>query len=470
MIRVVRVLLAGLLALPCCAPAAPPEATVQAVRNVSAEVKAAVATGSDWPTFLGPTGDSQSRETDIFTEWPTTGPKVLWQRKLGVSYGIGSVQAGRLYQFDRHDDQARLTCLDALSGQEQWRFEYPADYEDMYGYNDGPRCSPLVDGDRIYLYGVEGMLHCVRAADGKPLWQVDTAERFGVIQNFFGVGSNPVIEDRLLIVMVGGSSPETHRTYRGRLDKVQGNSTCIVAFDKMTGEVVYATGDDLAGYASLKLATIGGRRWCFAFARGGLLGFDPATGAVDFHYPWRAKKLESVNASTPVVVGDEVFISETYGPGSSLLKVRPGGYDVVWRDDPDSRDKAMQTHWNTPVYRDGYLYGCSGRHAYNAELRSVQWKTGKVMWSIPRLTRTSLLYVDGHFVCLGEYGQLFLLKADPERFQVVAMVAEGALQDAEGNTLLENPCWAAPIIAHRLLYVRGKDRLICLDLRPESYE
>jgi outer membrane protein assembly factor BamB len=313
------------------------------------------------------------------------------------------------------------------------------------------------------------MLYCLRTADGSVVWHVDTMERFGVIQNFFGVGSTPVIEDNLLIVMVGGSPPETRETYRGRLDEVQHNGTCLVAFDKMTGDVVWKAGDDLASYASLKLATIGGRRWGFAFAREGLLAFEPGTGEVDFHYPWRAKILESVNASMPVVVGDEVFISETYGPGSSLLKVRPGGFDIVWRDDAKSREKAMQTHWNTPVYRDGYLYGCSGRHTYNADLRCVAWKTGKVMWSVPRLTRTSLLYVDGHFVGLGEYGQLFVFKADPGEFRVVGMVAEGKLVDEPGLPLLEYPCWAAPIIANRLLYVRGKGRLLCLDLRPESY-
>jgi len=100
------------------------------------------------------------------------------------------------------------------------------------------------------------------------------------------------------------------------------------------------------------LATIGSRRWCFAFARGGLVDFDLATGKVDFHYAWRARLLESVNASVPVATGDEVFISEAYGPGSSLLRVRPGGYDVVWRDELRSRAKAMQTHWNTPIYHE----------------------------------------------------------------------------------------------------------------------
>ena len=420
---------------------------------------------SDWPTFLGHTGDGKSPETGVLTSWPEGGPPVVWHRRLVESYGIGSISGGRLYQFDRDGPNARLTCMDAKTAEEIWEFEYPTDYMDMYGYNGGPRCSPVVDEDRVYIFGAEGTLHCLQISDGTPIWRVDTAERFGVVQNFFGVGSTPIVEGSLLIVMVGGSPEESHRLPRGQLDRVIGNGSGIVAFDKMTGKVAYSITDELASYASLKTATIGGRRWCFAFARGGLVGFEPSTGKVDFHYPWRSKKLESVNASVPVVVGDEAFISETYGPGSSLLKVKPGVYEIVWRDELRSREKAMQTHWNTPIYHEGFLYGCSGRHTNEGELRCIDWKTGKVMWSIPRLTRTSLMYVDGHFVCLGEFGHLLLVKANPEKFELVASTM---VLDENDERLLEYPCWAAPILANGLLYVRGKDRLVCLDLRAPA--
>ena len=102
----------------------------------------------------------------------------------------------------RHDDQARLTCRDAATGEFLWKFEYPTDYEDLYGYNNGPRCCPVVDGDRVYILGAEGMLHCLTAADGQPVWKVNTNEQFGVVQNFFGVGAAPVIEGDLVIKWV----------------------------------------------------------------------------------------------------------------------------------------------------------------------------------------------------------------------------------------------------------------------------
>jgi len=418
---------------------------------------------ADWPGFLGPTGDSKSPERGIQTVWPETGPPVVWHRPLGTSYGIGSVAAGRYFQFDRQGNKARLSCLDAKTGELLWKFEYPTDYEDLVGYNNGPRCSPVIDEGLVYIYGAEGMLHCVRVDDGQLAWKVDTAKRFGVVQNYFGVGSTPVVEGDLLIAMVGGSPPESQGAGRFDLGRVTSNGTAVVAFDKRTGAVKYAVGDELASYATPRLATIDGRRWCFVFARGGLLGLDPTNGAIDFHYPWRSRLRDSVNASTPVVVGNEVFISETYGPGSSLLRVRPGGYEVVWRD-PPGRDKAMLLHWNTPIYHEGYL-GSSGRHASDAELRCIEWKTGKVMWSQPGLTRASLLYVDGHFVCLSENGVLRLIRATEKAY---VPVAEAVIRERPGGPeLIQPPAWAAPILANGLLYIRGDDRVVCLRLIPE---
>ena len=429
-------------------------------------------TGDDWPQFLGPNRDSKSAETGILTKWPEAGPRLVWSRKLGTGYGIGSISRGRFYQFDKLSNKATLLCLQAETGEELWRFAYDSDYNDLYGYNDGPRCSPLIDGNRVYIYGVEGKLHCLHAETGKLIWEVDTVAKFGVIQNFFGVGSTPIIEGNLLIVMVGGSAAEAKNIPPGQLDRVTGNGSAIVAFDKLTGEVRYKISDELASYASLQAATIEGRRWGFAFCRGGLLGFEPASGKIDFHYPWRDAKLESVNASTPVVVGKQVLISETYGVGAALLEVSPGKYSEVWNDSKRGRAKALQTHWMTPIAHDGFVYGASGRHTENAELRCVEWSTGKVMWSVPNTTRASLLYVAGHFVMLGEYGNLVLFRATPEKFDVVAEVllldkeAKPLVKNAEPRPLLKYPCWAAPILSHGLLYLRGEDRLLCVELIP----
>src|SRR5262249_55987113 len=158
------------------------------------------------------------------------------------------------------------------------------DYRDMYNYNGGPRCSPVGGGDRGYAFGPEGMLHCVRGVDGERGWEGGVKGQFGGVQNFFGGGSTPGVGGGPRVGQVGGSPPGSDKV---PFDQLEGNGTGVVAFDKYTGKVKYKVSDELASYASPVLATIGKRRWCFVFARGGLLGLEPSTGKVDFHYRWR---------------------------------------------------------------------------------------------------------------------------------------------------------------------------------------
>ena len=414
-----------------------------------------------WPDFLGPERNGKSAEKIDIAPWQKTGPRVLWHKKIGTSYGAPTVANGRLFIFARHGDMARLTCLESDTGTELWRFGYPTDYEDMYGYNNGPRCCPVVDDDRVYIFGAEGMLHCVRVSDGERLWTVDTTAQFHVVQNFFGVASAPAVEGELLIAQIGGSPSGSPKDIWGANGTPEPNGSGIIAFNKYTGEVVYQITDELASYASPIFATIDGRRWGFAFLRGGLVGFEPATGKMDFHYPWRHPKIESVNASSPVVVDDFVFISESYGIGSSVLQVRPGGYQVIWKDRASRRHKAMELHWNTAIHHEGYLYACSGRHSNGAELRCVELKTGKVAWAQRVDERASLLWVNDYLIYLGEYGRLMLLHCTPEKLAVISQVVP---TDEHGKQLIKQPAWAAPVLANGLLYIRGRERLICFAL------
>jgi outer membrane protein assembly factor BamB len=426
---------------------------------IGALLGALLAQAADWPGFMGPARDGKSQERGLPERWGPEGPRVLWSRPLGESFGACSVAQGRVLHFDRFGDRARLTCLRSRTGEDLWTFEYPTAYTDRFSDNHGPRTVPVIDGERVFVFGVEGTLAAVGLADGKLLWKRDTAAEFGVVPNFFGVGSTPVVEGDLLIAAIGGSPPASPPITSGELT---GNGSGIVAFDKATGEVRYKITDELASYASPVVATIGGRRWGFVFARGGLVGFEPATGKVDFHHPWRARMINSVNVSTPVVAGDRVFVSEAYGMGGALLKVRPGGAEVVWSDGR-RRDQALATWWTTALHVDGFLYGSHGGQGEEPELRCVELETGKVRWSRGGLSACSLLFVDGRFVALSERGVLRLLKATPERYEELSAAT---LKSKEGGELVRFPARAAPVLSHGLLYVRGKDRLVCVELIP----
>lgn len=413
------------------------------------------AAGADWPTLLGPTADGVSAETGIIAPWPKAGLRKLWDCPLGLGYAPPVVAAGRLYHFDRFGDDCKLTCRDAATGKELWAYSYPTTYEDFYGYDPGPRACPVVDGDRVYVYGPEGMLACVRAADGKEAWKLDTRAKYLFHQNFFGVGSVPVVAGDLLLVAVGGS-PKGPRPIDLRDAKPDG--TCIVAFDKKTGAEKWRAGQDLASYSSPVVKPIGGQPTGLYFARGGLFAFDPATGAERFGFPWRAKVEESVNAANPVVVGDKVLLTECYGPGAVLLDLKDGKPAVVWSDaDKDRGEEAMKCHWNTPVVKDGFVYGSSGRNTNDADLRCVELATGEVKWRQRRTYRCTLTMVDNHLIGLNEAGELFLLKPDPAKYAEVSKYAAPELA---------YPCWAPPVVADGRLYVRGKGRLVCLELIP----
>jgi outer membrane protein assembly factor BamB len=443
-----------------CANAADsaPRADPPAASSPAAPPRTAAGTpGTDWPTFLGPTQDNVSTEKGILTVWPKEGLGKVWDCPLGVGFAPPVVADGKLFHFDRFGDACRLTCRDAATGKAVWQFEYPTTYEDIYGYDPGPRACPVVDGDRVYILGPEGVLHCVRVADGTAVWKVDTRAKYHYHQNFFGVGSVPVVDGDLLIVAVGGS-PKGPRPADLRDAKPDG--TGIVAFDKKTGAVKYQTADELASYSSPVVRTIGGKKVGLYFARGGLVGFDPQTGAVGFHYKWRSKLEESVNAANPLVVGDRILLTECYGPGAALLEVKDGKPKAVWTDDDkDKADKALMCHWNTPVHHAGFVYGSSGRHDNEADLRCVELATGDVKWRERRTYRCTLLLVDGHLLSLSEYGDLALLKVNPEKYDEVAKykVPEVAY-----------PSWAPPVLSRGLLYLRGKERLVCLELIPQK--
>lgn len=427
--------------------------------------------GEDWPSFLGPRGDGSSAEQGIDpARWKPI-PPVVWTMPVGISYGAPTIVNGRLFMFERIGDVEQLTCYEAETARQLWKWGTEVQYDDMFGYNNGPRCSPIVDGNLVYLYGVTGKLSCVDIDSGQLKWTKDLNKEYAVVPNFFGVASNPYIYENLLLVMVGGSTPETSHLPTERLALVKPNGSAVVAFDKLTGQEVYRVGNGLASYASLMVRNIDGQPTGLAFLRDSLMAWDPATGKELFDFPWRAPMLESVNAALPIVVGKQVLISEAYEVGSALLDIDQGKPTVVWQDGGPRSSCRFRAHWSTPIVIDGYLYGCSGRNGPDTDFRCVRLSDGEVMWTDRNhdRQRSSLLLVDQHLIVLGENGLLELIRPNPEKMEVLAGTDVANIPDPRtGEAMLRSPCWAAPVLSHGLLYVRGDHSLVCLDLIPSA--
>ncbi|HTA29481.1 MAG TPA: PQQ-binding-like beta-propeller repeat protein [Candidatus Cybelea sp.] len=427
--------------------------------------------GDDWPCFLGPHANGISDETGLLDQWPASGPPLVWDKSVGTGYGAPSVLGQKLVLHHRIGDEEIVECFTADAGKSLWRFAYPSHFIDPYGYNNGPRGTPLLTSNRCYTFGAEGKLTCLDLQTGKLVWQRDAAVDFHVPEAFFGVGSTPILEDGLLIVMVGGQPNSGVVAFDPGTGKTVWESVGQANWDgaPMTGwpgeqKVRWQTWDKQASYSTPVAATIHGQRQVLCLTRQGLVSLDPKTGAVNFSFWFRSRVNDSVNAMCPVVVDDLIFISAAYYRiGSVLLRVKPDGKGVeeIWRG------TALELHWTTPIYLDGYLYATSGRNEPDARMRCVEFKTGKLMWDVdeswpPHSTRTPSVYgrassilADGKLITLGEGGLLGLFKPNPVkseetcRFQVPQ---------------LHYSCWAAPVLSRKKLFLRDEDHLVCLDL------
>lgn len=390
------------------------------------------ACAADWPQFLGPNRDGVSTETGLAATWPKAGPPVVWERKVGAGWSGPVVAEGRLILFHRVDDEEVVECLDAATGKEHWRFTYPATYRDDFSFDEGPRSTPLMSGSWVYTLGAAGDLHCLELKTGKRVWNRNIEKDYQTKKSFFGVGTSPVLEDGLLLINVGGKGAG------------------IVALAADTGREVWKATDDAGSYSSPVVATIQGKRQAIFFTREGLVSIAPKTGEVLFRVPRRARINSSVNAATPLVIGDQVFISASYAVGATLFQVRNSGPPLeVW-----TRDEVLSSHYNTSVHDNGFLYGIDGRQEEGGRLRCVELKTGKVRWSKDRFGCATLVLAEGRLILLAENGDLVLVEATPDAYRELARAS-----------VLTKGCRAQIALADGLLYGRDTQKLVCWKLK-----
>jgi outer membrane protein assembly factor BamB len=333
--------------------------------------------------------------------------------------------------------------------------------------------------DRCLTFGAEGRLTCLDLVTGKLQWQRETGREFAVPPAFFGAGSTPLIDGDQVIVMVGGHPRSGVVAFDLATGKTRWQSIGFDDFPAAPGRIQRdRPPEKLASYASPAVATIHGEQHLLCFMRPGLVSLDPATGRKRFVFWFRSPLHDSVNAAQPVVIGNRIFLSAAYDTGAAMLEVAPDGSSatVAWQD-----ELAMQNHWSTTISRDDVLYGFSGRHEQGSDFRCVRARDGTVVWRTPAnesptsrepfYGRGSAIFADGRFIVLGERGTLALVEATPERFREISRATFPEL---------DHPCWTAPVLADRRLFITGcravagasrRDReeyhLICLDLAAE---
>jgi outer membrane protein assembly factor BamB len=392
-------------------------------------VLAVSASADDWPQWLGPTRDNAT--TLKVAPW-TGALKTEWKQPVGEGHSSPVVAGGRVYLHDRvrGKNEEQVTAWDAETGREVWRRTYPrAEFKSMFG--GGPRATPLVDGDRLYTFGVTGILACWEAATGKPLWQLDTLKEFKAPNLFFGISCSPVVEGDLLLLNIGGPGAS------------------IVAFRKATGEVAWKALDDKASYSSGLLVGQGKERQAVFLTHAGLVGLSPSDGTVFWKFGLVDQLSES--STTPVLAGD-LLIGSSVTTGSTCLKleVKDGkpGVAEQWKN------PALTCYISTPVaVGREHLYVVTGtlKQPPAATLRCVELKSGKELWNRPEVGQyhgTLLRTGDQKLLLLGDSGELALLDPNEKEYR------ELARGKACGFT------WAHPAIAGASLYVRDAQSLL----------
>ena len=424
----------------------------------------------DWPGLLGARRDGTSRETHLTKSFPADGPALVWSMRRGEGYASPAIVGDRLVFTHREKDQVFIDCLHAQTGRRFWRHSYTCEYRGEYIRNSGPRATPEIRDGRVFVHGVDGRLFCFELTSGRIIWQRDIQQEFHTDDGFFGVVSTPLIHGDLLIQNIG--APQ---------------GPCVAAFSCRTGALVWGAGKTWgASCASPTTALVHGQPRIFVLAggksrppTGGLLAIDPATGSLDFEYPFRSRTYESVTASNPLAGDGWVFITSAYGIGSRGLGLKPdGGHRELWR----RRNLGLQ--FSNALHHAGHIYAVDGVSGRVGSIVVVDPRTGK------ELTRTellwedtieqngeqrqldasigegSLIYADGAFLCLSDGGHLLWLDATPKGTKILAR-----------TWLFSAPeSWTPVALSRGLLYVCqnnperfGKEppRLLCYDLRGQ---
>ncbi len=383
---------------------------------------------ADWPQWRGPQRDGISRETGLLDAWPAGGPRQIWKTEgLGQGYAAFAIAHGRLFTQGQRGDRQFVLALDAATGKKLW--ETPTGPAFPQDRGDGPRGTPTVDGDRVFAMAGEGTLVSLDAKTGNVFWKMNVVEKFGGQVPHWGISESPLVDGSNLIVTPGGPG------------------AAIVALDKKTGNLVWKSQSDPAGYSSAIAAEVGGIRQIIVFTGQGVVGLRANDGTLLWKYDKVSNR--TANIATPIFQNGFVFLSSAYGTGCALLKLTAQGETVKASEVYFSRE--MQNHYSTSVVVDENAYGFS-----NAILTAMNLETGQVAWRDRSVGKGSVTYADGKLYLLSEDGVVGLAEATPAGYK-----EKSRFQIPRGDF----PTWTPPVISGGRLYLREQDNLYCYDIK-----
>lgn len=394
---------------------------------------------ADWVQMRGPDNTGASAER-ILQTWPEEGLKEVWRAPLNNGFSTFSVAANRVYtQVTRETngvDKEYCVALDAATGTELWGVPLDvAVYESGAGSGDGPRSTPTVDGDRVYVLTSYLKLYCLEAESGKVVWKVDFMGAYGASGISWQSAASPVVEGNKVIVN-GNASGNT-----------------VFGLNKTNGAVLWRTQTEKSTHSTPVMATIEEVRQIIFLTKSGLLALNPEDGSRLWRYSF---SYNTSTAASPVVGSNMVFCSAGYGVGAAGVRITKSNEVFVVKELWRNKTGKIQNHWSTPVYHEGFLYGIFGYpNSGSNPLKCLNMETGQEMWSAPYFGPGGVILVDHHLVVMAENGSLVLVEATPAQYTEVARFQP-----------LSDKCWNNVAFSNGRIYARSIQEGVCLDATP----
>jgi len=394
---------------------------------------------SDWPQFLGPTRNGVSEETNLVDSFPASGPNVLWRTDAAAGMSGLAVSQGVVYTLCQDEDHQYAIAVEESTGDEKWKTILADAFLNSMG--NGPRSTPAVVGQTVYVVTGEGILVALSTDSGERKWAVDTIRDLKTKPADYGMSSSPLVVGDVVVVHVGSSSG------------------AVAGYSVETGTRVWAAGTGSSGYSSPVLLNLDGNDQLVSFLGAAAVGISPADGAVLWSYSFETDY--DCNIAVPIRIDDSsILISSGEDHGSVILRVRQSGgewaADATWSS--LGKKSVLRAEWQTPVLVDSHLFGLDnmGSAGPITNLVCVDLSTGKQSWLEKRFGKSNLTLADGKLFISTMKGELMIVQATSEGFN------EMARSSVLGMTR------QAPVIANGRLYLRDDKEIVCIDVRANN--
>lgn len=433
-------------------------------------IMTATGRAQDWPQWRGADRLAVWHETGVVDRFPEDGLKVAWRVPIGSGYAGPAVAGGRVFVLDWTEDPAsrtldgseRLLALDEASGAVLWTHEWSTSYRRlMASYALGPRATPTVDDDRVYVVGATGRLFCLNVDTGESIWAVDYVADFGLSVPTWGVTSAPLVDDDLLIAIVGGEP-----------------DALVVAFDKRTGEERWRALDVVAeaGYGQPVIYEAGGARQLIVWHPTGLTSLDPLTGKV--YWEQEFDTANGMTISTPVRSDRYLIITQFYN-GALMMRLGADSptAELLWKGSSNSYEAdetdGLHAMTTTPIVVGDYIYGV-GAHG---ELRGLDATTGARLWMSDRMNAQSsyataffVQHEDRYFVN-NDDGDLIIARFTPQGYVELdrTRLIEPTSKPARGHGTDRLVNWVHPAYANGHVVQRNDQEIVRISLSASDY-